>query len=98
MVYVQYRICPKNETHKILLDFEIETDCLISSRQPPLEVVNKKKITCPIADFVALADHRVIQGEKRDKYLDFARELKYLWNIKVSVVPIAIDALGPITK
>ena len=34
----------------------------------------------------------------RIKYLDLARELKKLWNIKVTIVPIVIGAFGTITK
>ena len=33
------------------------------------------------------------ESEKKDKYLDFARELKKLWNRKVTVIPIVIGAL-----
>ena len=36
--------------------------------------------------------------EKRDKYLDFARELKKLWNMKVTIIPIVIGAFGTVTK
>ena len=36
--------------------------------------------------------------EKKDKYLDLDRELKKLWNMKVTIVPIVIGALGTITK
>ena len=36
--------------------------------------------------------------EKKDKYLDLARELKMLWNMKVTIVPIVIGALDTITK
>ena len=36
--------------------------------------------------------------EKKDKYLDLARELKKLWNMKITIVPIMIGALGTITK
>ena len=46
-------------------------------------------------------DHRVKlkEGEKRDKYLDLAKELKKkLWNIKVTVIPIVIGAPGAVTK
>ena len=34
-----------------------------------------------MVDFVVPADHRVKlkESEKKDKYLDFARELKTLW-------------------
>ena len=36
--------------------------------------------------------------EKKDKYLDLARELKKLWNMRVTIVPIVIGAFGTITK
>ena len=34
----------------------------------------------------------------RDKYLDLARELKKLWNMKVTIIPIVIGAFGTVTK
>ena len=36
--------------------------------------------------------------EKRYKYLDLARELKKLWNMKVTFMPIVIRAFGTATK
>ena len=36
--------------------------------------------------------------EKKNKYLDLARELKKLWNMKVTIAPILIGAFGTITK
>ena len=38
------------------------------------------------------------ESEKKDKYLDLASELKKLWNMKVTVVPIATDKLSTVTK
>ena len=38
------------------------------------------------------------EGEKKDKYLDLARELKKIWNMKVKIVPIMNFALGTVTK
>ena len=51
-------------------------------------------------NFVVLADCRVKlkESEKRDKYLDLARELKNLWNMKVTVILIVIGALGTVIK
>ena len=51
-------------------------------------------------DFAVPADHRVKlkENEKKDKYLDLAKELKKLWNMKVTVIPIVIGALGTVTK
>ena len=36
--------------------------------------------------------------EKNDKYLDLARELKKLWNMKVTIILIVIGAFGTVTK
>ena len=51
-------------------------------------------------DFEVPADHRINlkESENKDKYLDLSRELKKLWNMKVTIVPIVIGALGTITK
>ena len=45
------------------------------------ETRKKKKRTCRKVDFAVSADHKVKlkESEKRDKYLDLARELKKLW-------------------
>ena len=45
-------------------------------------------------------DHRINlkESEKKDKYLDLPRELKKLGNMKVTIMPIVIGALGTITK
>ena len=56
--------------------------------------------TCKIMDFALPADHRIKlkESEKKDKYLDLARELKKLWNMKVTVIPTVIDAFVTVTK
>ena len=60
----------------------------------------KKKRICKIIDFAVPADHRIKlkQCEKMDKYLDLARELKKLWNMKVTIILIVIGAFGTVTK
>ena len=90
----------ENDTHKPLWDFDIQTDHLISARQPDLIIINnkKKKKTCKIVVFAVPADHRVKlkESEKRDIYL--ATALKKLWNMKVTFIPIVIGILGTVTK
>ena len=70
----------ENYTHKLLWDFNIQTDHLIPARRPDLIIINKKKkkekkenlqnsrLCCP-------ADHRIKlkECEKKDKYLNLAR-------------------------
>ena len=51
-------------------------------------------------DFAVPADHRVKlkESEKKDKYLDLARELKKLWNMKVTIIPFVVGVFGTVTK
>ena len=68
----------ENTTHKLLWDFNIQTDHLIPARRPDLIIINKKKRTCKIVDFAVPTDHtiKLKEFEKKEKYLDLARELK----------------------
>ena len=70
----------ENDTHKLQLNFDIHTDHLISARKPDLIIINKKKRTGKIADFAVPADPRIElkECEKKNKYLDLAKELKKL--------------------
>ena len=77
----------EKKTYKLLWDFEIQTDRLISTRLPNLMKVKKKKkkkkkkkTTRWLVDFVVPIDHRIKlkESEKRDKHRDFAEELKIL--------------------
>ena len=47
-----------------------------------------------------MADHKVNikENAKNDMYLDLAGELKKQWNMKMTVIPIIIGALGTIKK
>ena len=37
-------------------------------------------------------------NNNNNKYLDLARELKKLWNMQVTIIPIVIGAFGTVTK
>ena len=91
---------PGNNIPKLLWDFDIHTDHLISTRRPDLIIINKKKRTRKTVDFAVPADHRIKLEEckKKDKYIDLARELKKLWNLLVTIIPIVIGAFGTVTK
>ena len=86
------------DRHNLLWDFNIQTDHIISARTPDL-VINKKKKKkkiCKMVGFAVPGDHRIKlkECERRDKYLDLARELKTLWNMKVTIIPIVIGDLA----
>ena len=90
----------EKDTHKLLCDFNIQTDHLILARTPYLIMIIIKKRTCKIVDFAVPADHRIKlkECEKKDKHLDLARELKKLWNMQMTSVLIVIGAVGTVTK
>ena len=60
----------------------------------------KKKRTYRLADYAIPADHtdEIKESEKIDKYMDLVRELKKLWNMKVTGIPIVIGTLGTVPK
>ena len=47
-------------------------------------------------DFAASADHivKLKESEQRHKYLDLPWGMKKMWNIKLTIIPIVIGALG----
>ena len=68
----------ENETHKILWDFEIQTDHSILAKLATPSDNLKEKRNCNLMNFGVSLDHRVKkkETEKINKYLDLAREPK----------------------
>ena len=85
----------ENETHKVLWDFDIQTDHLNSAQTTGL--INNA--WC-LVDFAVPADHRVKikESEIIHKYLYLARELKKLWNVRVIVIQTVVGMLETILK
>ena len=71
----------ENEMHKILCDFEIETDHAVFTWRSNLVLINKKQKAGHLVDIVVTATHRVKIRESKsiDKYLDLPRELNKQW-------------------
>ena len=68
----------------------------ITESQPEDQTLMNKKRIWKIVDLAVSADCRrkLRECEKKDKYLDLSRELKKLWNMKVTIVPIVIGVLA----
>ena len=60
----------ENDTHKLLWDFDVQTNHLISARRPDRMIINqkKKKRICKNIDFAVPANHRIKlkECEKKD--------------------------------
>ena len=81
--------------------FDIYTDHLISARRLDLIIINnKKRELAKLSTLLSrLTTIKLKECEKKNKYLDLARELKKkLWNMKVTIIPIVISAFGTVTK
>ena len=91
----------ENDTLKLIWDFDVQTDHLISARRPDLIIINKrkKKRIYKIVDFAVPVDHRIKlkEYEKKDKYLDLAREFKKLWKLVYNCTN-RDSASGTVTK
>ena len=76
----------------------MQIDHRLLARRPKLVKVIKKKENLPNSNFAISVDHtiKLEESEKRDEYPDLTRELKKLWNMKVTVIPIVFAALGKI--
>ena len=100
MLYAKPNICPGEWDVQTPLGFWDTNGSPISARRPDLIIIMIIKRTCTIVHFVVLADLRakLKEREKKDKYLDLASELKKLWNLKVTVIPVIIGALATVTK
>ena len=86
---------------KLIWDINIQCDNVIEARRPDLILVDKKAKSCVIIDVAIPGDCRIRekQIEKVEKYQILKRELKRLWSLKkVEVVPVAVGALGYISK
>ena len=72
----------------------------LGQKPRPYNNNNNKRRICKIIDFAVPVDHKIKlkECEKKDKYLDLARELKNLWNMKVMIVLIVIGVFGTVSK
>ena len=88
----------ENDTHELRRDFDIQTDHLISARRPDLIAINKKIKKREFAKLSSLLSRltriKLKESEKKNKYLDLARGLKKLWNMKVTIIRIVIGAFN----
>ena len=95
---------PENDTYKLLWDFNILTDHLISARRPDLIIINKKKKkkkeNLQNSRLYVPADHRIKlkNVKRRISASTLLENWKKLWNTKVTIIPIVIGAFRTVTK
>ena len=91
----------ENDDCKMLWDFPIQTDKEMEHNKPDITVVDKKNKVTLLIDPTCPFDTRISQKEqeKNTNYNPLKFEVGKIWEQKiVKVVPIAIGALGTVSK
>ena len=90
----------ENEKCKIFWDFAIQTDKEIEHRRPDILVIDKEQRECKIIDIAVPRDQnvKVKKLEKITKYQDLRLQVQKLWNVKATVIPVVVGALGTVSE
>jgi hypothetical protein len=83
----------------VLWDMTIHTDRTITANRPDIVVKDNAKRTCYILDISVPMDCNVVKKsvEKISKYKNLEIEIRRMWNMKTSVIPVIVGALGTIS-
>ena len=86
----------ETERATILWDFSIHTDRTIQANIPDLTTKDHKEKTCKLIDFTFPMDINISakEFEKLSKYKDLQIEVERMWQLKISIIPIVVGALG----
>ena len=84
------------ESATILWDFFIHTDRTIQVNKPGITIKDRKEKTCKLIDFTFPMDINIFAKdfEKLSKCKDFQIKVKNTWQLKTSIIPLAVAALG----
>ena len=99
IVYAQPRICPRKQDEQNYLRFwdTNGSSNLVQTTRPSDSQQKKKNRPNSRLCHSGWSREKLKESEKRDKYWDLARELKNLWNMKVTMIPIVISAFCTVT-
>jgi len=84
----------------VLWNQAVHTDREVTANRPDIIIKNQKEKTCTLIDVAIPADRNVVQkeAEKNLKYKSFCIEIKRIWNLKCTIVPVIIGATGVVTR
>ena len=71
-----------------------------NNSRPDIVIKNKKEKTCTLMDVAIPADRNVVQkeAEKKLEYKSLCIEVKQMWNLKCTIIPVIIGATGIVTR
>jgi len=84
----------------VLWNQAIHTDREVTANIANILIKNKKEKTCTLIDVAIPADRNVVkkEAEKKLKYKSLCIEIKRMWNLKCTILPVIIGATGIVTR
>jgi hypothetical protein len=78
----------------------VHTDKEVTANRPDIIIKNKKEKTCTLIDVAISADRNVVQKEteKKLRYKSLCIEIQRMWNLKCTIIPVTIGAIGIVTR
>lgn len=86
---------------KIYWDIPVTTDVSVEHNRPDMVVWYKREKTATIIDFAVPQDYNMMKtyGEKINKYVPLAWQMKDLWGLKkVNIIPLIMSVNGLVLK
>ena len=86
----------EGENTTILWNFPINTDSTIRASRPDIVIKDYKSRICLLIDMTIPTDSSVSAKEldKLSKYKDLQIEIARMWQLKGTVIPVVVAALG----
>ena len=81
-------------------NFSISTDRTIQANKPDITIKDHKEKTCKLIDFTFSMNINISdkEFEKLWKYKDLQSEVERTWQLRTSIIPIVVGALGLVKK
>jgi len=84
----------------VLWNQAVHTDREVTVNRPDTIIKNKKEKICTLIDVAIPAYRNVVQKkvEKNLKYKSLCIEIKRMWNLKCTIIPVIIGATRIVTR
>jgi len=92
-------VCEKGDV-TVLWNQAEHTDREVTANRPDRVIKNKKEKTCTLIDVAIPADRNFVQkeAEKKLRYKSLCIEIKGMWNLKCTIIPVITGATGIVTR
>jgi len=84
----------------VLWNQAVHTDREVTATRPDIIIKNKKEKTCTLIDVAKPADRNAVQkeAEKKLKYKSLCTEIKRMWNLACTIIPVIIGATAVVAR